>query len=56
MPNNPHNKISPSALKTLDGFTKVAHDCGNDMIFKHKNGTSHYFCSRIDMTWQNGMD
>ena len=36
MPNNPHNTISPSALKTLDGFTKVAHDCGTDVIFKNK--------------------
>ena len=55
MPNDPHNKISPSALKKLDGFIKVAHNCGTDVIFKHKNGTSHYFRSRIDMTWQNCM-
>ena len=36
MPNNPHNTIYPRSFKTLDGFTKVALDCGTDVILKHK--------------------
>jgi hypothetical protein len=56
MPSNPHNTISPSALKNLDGFINAAHDCGTNMYLKHTNGTSHYFRSKTDMEWINGMD
>ena len=56
MLNNPHNMISPSALKTIDGFTKSAYDCETDVLLKHKNRMSHYFSSKIDMEWKNGMD
>ena len=40
MLNNPHNTIYPSALKSMDGVIKATHDCGTDMLLKHKNGTS----------------
>ena len=56
MPNNPHNTISTSALKIMDGSIKVAHECGTDILLKHKNRTSHCFRSNIDMEWKNGMD
>ena len=56
MRNNIHTTISPNDLKSLNGFIKVSHNCVTNMFLKHKDGTSHYFCSKIDMEWKNGMD